>query len=131
MEKKIPLYTIDVCSTDFCCDAYFDGSGNRYSIRYHYCKDQLEYRSGISFFRMLSLRQRAESCCTAWHIENAYDALVEIEGSRWKAELENEIPLHLREPDGWHHYMIYLDSAGCFEIIAKSWTVIPEEKVKP
>jgi hypothetical protein len=26
-----------------------------------------------------------------------------------------------------HHFMIYLDSAGCFEVIAESWEVLPEE----
>ena len=26
-----------------------------------------------------------------------------------------------------HHYMIYLDSAGCFEFIAESWEAIQDE----
>jgi hypothetical protein len=31
--------------------------------------------------------------------------------------------------DKWemHHYMIYLDSAGCFEVIAESWQSLTDE----
>jgi hypothetical protein len=47
-----------------------------------------------------------------------------IEASAWLAEMRNDTPESTWE---MHHYMIYLDSAGCFEVIAASCEVLPEE----
>jgi hypothetical protein len=29
-----------------------------------------------------------------------------------------------------HHFIIYIDSAGCFEVAAESWYLIPEERIE-
>jgi hypothetical protein len=29
-----------------------------------------------------------------------------------------------------HHYMLYLDSAGCFEAVAASWSLLPEKRIE-
>jgi len=127
MSFKKPLHTIPVPSTDFAIEAYFDGHGSTPSIRFGYNKDGVIYQSGIKFSKVAAVRTRAERCCAAWHIEGAYDTLVEVEGSSWLAEIRDDTQELWRNNWQMHHYLIYLDSVGCFEVIAESWAALPEE----
>jgi hypothetical protein len=126
MSTKKPVYTVPVASTDFTREAFLDASGIAPTIRYGYESDSGECLTGIKFNQVSAFRKRSERCCSAWHIEGAYDTLVEVEGSSWAAEIANDVP----EPylANWkpHHYMIYLDSVGCFELLAQSWEALPE-----
>jgi hypothetical protein len=122
MNRKKPLYTIPVPSTSFTNDAYFDGQGISPAIRFGYTKDGAHHRSRIEFSKVLATRTRAERCCQLWHVEDAYDTLVEIEDSPWVEEMRADTNERWRNEWEMHHYMIYLDSAGCFGVIAESWT---------
>ena len=62
-------------------------------------------------------------------MEVAYDTLVEIEESFWIAEMEVDVPEPYRDEWNPRHFMIYLDSVGCFEFLAQSWKALPEELV--
>jgi hypothetical protein len=85
-------------------------------------------RGGIEFKTVSATRTRAERCCKAdRHIAGAYDALVEVEGSDWLKEILADTDKDWRHKWELHHYMIYLDSAGCFELIAESFHVLPTE----
>lgn len=121
MNTKTALYTVAVPSTDFTTEAYWDGKGASPAIRFGYEKDGIDYRSGIEFHGVLAMRKRAERCCTEWHIQGAYDTLVEIDCSPWVQEVRAATNAQWRDKYDMHHYMIYLDSVGCFEVIAKSW----------
>jgi hypothetical protein len=77
------------------------------------------------------MRKRAERCCTAWNIEGAYDTLVEVEDSPWVVEMRADTQERWRDHWAMHHYMIYLDGVGCFEVIADSWAALAEEAVCP
>jgi len=128
LDKK-NLYQVPVASTDFVADAYYE-QGHPTAIRYYYRRDGANYRSGIQFTRVRSTRTRAESSCTAWHVEGAYDTLVEVVNSTWVQELQletSETQASMGEHWKMHHYMLYLDSVGCFEIIAETWEALPEE----
>lgn len=128
MSSKKLLHTVPVPSTSFATEAYFDGQGITPSIHFRYEKDGGMYRSGIKFSKVAAVRTRAERCCTAWHIEDAYDTLVEVEGSSWLDEIRSDTQEMWRNEWQMHHYLIYLDSAGCFEIISESWAALPEEE---
>jgi hypothetical protein len=130
MSPKTILYTIPVASTSFAAEAYYHDR-HPAAIRYSYFRDEMECRSGIRFKRVYAVRMRSESCSKAWHIENSYDTLVEIEDSPWTQELQSDtLDIQQSRGEKWemHHYMIYLDSSGCFEILAESWEVLPEER---
>ena len=125
--SKKPLYTVPVASTAF-------ESGGAYmllgTIRYEYYREGVHHRSGIRFKRIKATRTYSESASKAWHIEGAYDTLVEIENSPWVEELQADTADRQRRlGEKWemHHYMIYLDSSGTFEVIAESWEALPEE----
>jgi hypothetical protein len=86
------------------------------------------FRSGIRFKGVVARRERGESCSTEWHHE-ADDRLVEIENSDWLKEIytdTDDSSRHLWKQK--HHYMIYLDDAGCLEFIADGWELMPVEE---
>jgi len=121
MTAKNLLYTIPVPSTSFTTEAHFDGKES--AIIFCYERDRSIHRGMIKFRGIAAMRKRAERCCTAWHIEGAYDTLVEIAESDWLKEIRADTNLQWRDRWEMHHYMIYLDSVGCFEFIADSWAV--------
>lgn len=127
MSNKKSLHTVPVASTSFVIEAYFDGRGVTPSIRFGYEKDGAIYKSGIRFSKVTAVRTRAERCCTGWHIEGAYDTLVEVEGSSWVDEVRADTQEMWRNKWQMHHYLIYFDSVGCFEVMAESWAALPEE----
>jgi hypothetical protein len=125
--SKQALYEIPVASTSFLREAYWDGATS--SIRFAY---ELEYGETpeyqirevqIKFRRPMLLVTRAESFCRVEHIEGCYDTLVEVTPSAWlQSEYTEEVQTKARMKE-LHHYMIYLDSVGCFELLAESFTV--------
>ena len=124
MEIKKALYETPVPSVDFSIEAECCGN----VIRFAYQKDGLEFRSGLRFKRVKATRSRSESACTVWHID-AYDTLMEIESSQWADEVRADTADKQRRlGQTWtmKHYIIYLDSVGCFEFLAESWEVLDE-----
>jgi hypothetical protein len=126
MGTKTQLYKIPVPSTDFTIPAYFDGQGVCPTIRFGYKVNGREEHFCIAFSKVAAMRKRAERCCTQWHIEGAYDTLVEVESSAWVQEIRADTQAMWRDKWAMHHYMIYLDSAGCFEIVAESWAGVSD-----
>ncbi|HVK37689.1 MAG TPA: hypothetical protein VNA88_04200 [Candidatus Kapabacteria bacterium] len=116
--RKRRILEVDVPSTDFIEEAYWDGRGAAPALRYSFADRGSIVSSGIQFASVKALRKRSENLCTAWHIDEVYDALVEIEDSEWMAELRADADGYPEFLDGMHHYMIYLDSVGCFEVVA-------------
>ena len=122
MQSMTPLYQPPVASTSFSGEADFSYP----VLRFQYRRAGVLYRSGIRFEMITASRMRTERCCTVWHIE-AYDTLVSVEGSAWLKEIVADTDETWRHKWKMNHFMIYLDSAGCFEFIAESWGVLPEE----
>jgi hypothetical protein len=125
---KRRMYTVPVPSTGFTREAYFDGSQVKPAIRYEYQAGGKVVRGGICFRRVAATKHLGEPYCTAWHVADCYDVLVEIVESRWLNEL-NQNAAESSEVSDLHHYMIYLDSVGCFEIAAEGWETIQDAKV--
>src|SRR5208282_2137709 len=117
MSSKIPLYKVPVPSTAFTTEAYFEDKGPRPAVCFTYKSNGEEQEGQISFSRVAAMRTRAARCCTPWHIEGAYDTLVEVEDSAWVKEVRADTQPLWKDKWPMHHYMIYLDSAGCFEVI--------------
>jgi hypothetical protein len=125
---KVPLGTLTTPSTAITSEVVFEFAYGSVTLRFEYDKDGLSYRGGVEFGRVRAYRFRAEGHCSAWHIEGTYDTIVEIEDSDWIKELRAEVA------DGqdifeMHHYMLFLDGSGCFEVIGGSWSLFPEIRV--
>jgi hypothetical protein len=125
---KNVLYSVPVASTSFLKEAYLH---ERDEIMFTYKLNDKIITNRLIFHKVSAQRTRNERCCTVWHIDKAYDTLVEIENSDWSAEIKKNTTQHLRNDQNYHHYMIYLDSpecGGCFEFIADSWEVLEDEQ---
>jgi len=99
-------------------------------IRFEYQRGGAYYRGALRFKRVCATRTRNEPFCTLFHLEDAYDTLVEIAPSPWLEEVRRDSAAwaeRYRDPMAWHHYMVYLDSSGCFEVIAEGWEQLPEK----
>lgn len=76
------------------------------------------------------MRKRSEICCTSYHVKNSYDKLVEIEESDWVAEILADTDEYWKNKITPHHYMIYLDSVGCLEILAQGYKINTSDSSK-
>lgn len=96
--------------------AVFTDLGGDAELRCVYERNGARYVGGFSFQRVQAYRFRQEAYCTAWHVEDAYDTLVEVDGSSWIGELREAF--HHEYPAPLRHFLIYVDSAGAYEVAA-------------
>lgn len=124
MERKLPLGTLPVASTSFTSHSVFEAPGGHAILRFDYEIDGESRRGGLRFDKVRAFRYRAEGHCTLWHVDGVYDTLAEIAESEWVSELSAA-----NSTGQWeiHHFMIYVDSAGCYEIAAGSWAWLSED----
>lgn len=113
-------YTEDVVFTDACGDA---------ELRCTYERHGSMFAGGLRFHGVCAYRARAESLCTAWHIEDAYDTLVEVEQSEWVSELWAAEPGETWGQRTIRHFLIFIDSAGAYEVAAEDVEWLPEVAV--
>ncbi len=125
--QKRSLYELPEPSTASVTDANLHVIGKFGVLKFDYLRDDTPYRSGLKFSGIVATRTFGERCCTAWHIEQCYDTLCEIEDSAWIDEIRNQMPDRYRNELNVRHFIIYLDSAGCFEVLADSFEHITEE----
>lgn len=127
MDKLVkPLFTIAAPSTSIYSGVKLSHPGGILTIYFDYKRDGKIYQSGLSFDKVRAYRYRAESHCTEWHIKEFYDTLSEIENSQWVESIKKDTPSDIKW--GMKHYIIYFDSAGCYEIIASSWKELSEKE---
>ena len=97
------------------------------TLRFDYDRDGDAFRSGLRFKGVRAYRFRSDIHCTADLIA-FFDKLVEIRSSEWLVELIAAMPDDLKSSArSAHHYAIYIDSTGCFEVIASAWEKMKEE----
>jgi hypothetical protein len=129
VSEKVPLATLPVPSTSFLSDPVFEDLGGDALLRFEFDRDGVAYRGGLRFEKVRAYRFRSEGHCTAWHVEGVYDTLAEVSGSEWVSELLDAESAGSRGRWEIHHFMIYVDSAGCFEVGAASWSWLLEERL--
>ncbi len=124
MNKKL-RGKLSMPSTDITSDVVLDSDGENATLSFTFDDGGNRFDTGITFHKVRAGRWRAEGHCTKWQIDGAYDTIVEVQGSDWIDELSN--PESLNPNDEWpmHHFMLYMDSAGCFEFVAESWHFLP------
>ena len=75
---------------------------------------------GVLFIKPRAFRKREEIYCTGWHVKDVYDTVCEIKNSDWVAELRKDAVPEWRDRWVMRHFMIYVDSFGCLEVVAAS-----------
>lgn len=118
--KKHPLFTLPYPSTSAVQEPKLLDQDKGLQILMVCDDDGANCPVNVLFVKPRAFRKRAEIYCKEWHIKDAYDTVCEIEGSDWVAELRNDAVPEWRDYWTMRHFMIYLDSFGCFEVIAES-----------
>ena len=114
------VYRLPVGSSRFHDAEYWDDT-----LYYDFVRAGARTCGRIRFERVPAYHFRAERCMQIWQYDAA-DVLVEVEDSEWLREIRAETDPHTREPEMMHHYAVYLESIGTWEIIAASWQALPE-----
>ena len=91
--------------------------------------DGREHPVGVLFVKPRAFRKREETYCTGWHVKDVYDTVCEIRDSDWVAELRNDAVPEWRDRWVMRHFMIYVDSFGCLEVVAES-AALDDEGIK-
>lgn len=106
---------------------FTDAEGNA-ELRCTYERHGSMFAGGLRFHGVIAYRARGESLCSAWHIEDAYDTLVEVEKSDWVSELRAAEPSETWGQRKIRHFLIFIDSAGAYEVAAEAVEWLPEEE---
>ena len=123
---KVPLGELPVASTSLSSGVAAEMVGGDLTLRFTFPRAGAAYRGGVLFEKVRASRWTTESLCTAWNIEGAYDTIAEVEQSDWVDELQAAEPAHHRGFWAMRHFMLFIDGAGCFEVVAASWSLLPE-----
>ena len=124
--RKVALATLPTASTAITSDVELASDGASASLGFDFDRDGVIYRSGVRFSKVRAIQWRAEGQCSVWHIEGAYDTVIEVEGSSWVSELERSQSQRPNKPWTIRHFMLFIDSAGCYEFAAESFEILPE-----
>jgi hypothetical protein len=121
MKKRAAGYQLPVPSTELVSDVKFEHVGGTAALLFEFDAKGRRTHSRLEFYDVRAYRYRAELHCTAWQIEGAYDSLVEVGNSDWAQQLRDGTPTESQDQWQLRHYLIYFDSAGCYEILASGW----------
>lgn len=119
------LYSLEFPSTGLNPEPHWEKN----SIFMEFNENEKQIPVEIKFVRIFAIRTRSEICCTTYHIKNAYDKLVEIDDSDWVSEILLDTQESWKNKITPHHYMIYLDSVGCFEVLAQGCEVYKQNNI--
>lgn len=129
VQKQVPVGELTPPSAEIVSDVMSIFDGGALELRFEFDLDGVVYRSGVRFEKVRAHRYRAEGHCRPWHVD-VYGIVAEVEDSDWVADLSVSEPAETW--GGWvlRHFMLYIDSAGCFEVVAGSWGLLPAEPVR-
>lgn len=127
---KLSLFSLPLPSTAAIQEPKLTAQDNGSLFLTMICDDEGRNQTqGVLFIKPRAFRQRAEKHCALWHIENVYDTVCEISESDWIDELRRDTTPDWRDYWVMRHFMIYVDSFGCLEVVAES-AVLDEAGVK-
>jgi hypothetical protein len=123
--RKVPLGTMSVTSTELAVEPVLTDAGGDVLVRWEFDRDDRRYAAGVRFPTARAYRVRSDSQCTAWHMDETYDTVVEVEDSSWVAELRAVDPAAAAYFT-MRHFMLYIDERGCYEVVAADWEMLPD-----
>jgi hypothetical protein len=73
-----------------------------------------------SIYQKTCVQEEIGDLLHEWHVEGTFDTVCEVKGSDWVDELSAAAPPEWRNQWVIRHFMIYVDSFGCLEVVAES-----------
>jgi hypothetical protein len=118
--RTSPILTLPFASTAVAQSPQLLTVGADLVLAVEFIENGLQGPFWLRFRKHRAHRMRAESYCTPWHIESVYDTLCEVASSPWIDELRAAAAPEWRDYWVMKHFMIYVDSFGCLEVVAES-----------
>ncbi|MES2934502.1 MAG: hypothetical protein V4805_13560 [Pseudomonadota bacterium] len=118
--KKTPLFSLPSSSTDAIHSPFLSDQDEGLLLSMT-CDDNGSDRFiRLRFLKPRAFRKREETYCTTWHVKDTYDTVCEVSDSDWVEELRRDAVPEWRDRWVLRHFIIYVDSFGCLEVIAES-----------
>ena len=124
---KHPLFSIQGPSTGAIEGPHIHDIGSDLLLTLTLDDDGRIRKNEILFVKTRAIRQRNEPYCTSWHVKDAYDTFCEVQPSSWVVELLGDSHLSRKDEFVLRHFIIYLDSFGCLEVVAESARLLPDD----
>lgn len=121
--QKLKILMLPFPSTVAVDDPVLCTSGSDLLLSIDFDDDGTRGSACLRFGKQRAFRKRGEIYCTAWHVTDVYDIVCEVQGSDWVQELLSASVPEWRDQWVMRHFMIYIDSFGCLEVVAESVTL--------
>ncbi len=109
-----PVWTLPHKSQEFNEGPRIRHEMDRLTIAYDFETEDGSYQwEELSFSGVAAIAFTGAAYCTEDQV-GAYDKLVEVTDRHWARTLEGM-------PQDVHHYRIYFDDAGCYEVLARAF----------
>jgi hypothetical protein len=118
--KKLKVLELPCPSTAAISDPSLRTDGLALTLSINFDDEGRERPVCLRFHKPRAFRKRSESLCTAWHVSETYDVVCEVQDSDWLRELRSDAVKEWRDNWVMRHFMIYVDSFGCLEVMAES-----------
>lgn len=118
--KKKKLLVLPFASTSVLSDPSLRTDGGDLLLSIDFDDDGQTHPACLRFVKQRAFRKRSESYCTEWHVVDVFDTVCEVLESDWVSELRAASASEWRDQWVMRHFMIYVDSFGCVEVIAES-----------
>jgi hypothetical protein len=100
---------------------------HRQVLYFHYGPRSRRVRAGFRFNGVVAIQIRSDTCIERWQDDTYYE-LAEVLDAPWKDHvLDAAVEGYSWYRDVKHHYAIS-DDSNCYEFIADSWELLPEEE---
>ena len=118
--QKLKLLELPLASTAVTRGPTLYTDGGELLLSMDFDEDGRKRSACIRFTRQRAFLMRSEIYCTPWHVTETFDTVCEVQGSEWVQELRSAAVPEWRDRWVMRHFMIYLDSFGCLEVVAES-----------
>lgn len=118
--KKLPIFSLPYPSTDIANGTSYRNEGGDLLLSMDFYENNNKHTVNLRFVKERAFRGRSEIYCTTWHIDDVYDTVCEVQGSKWVKELLSDCASGWEDEWVMRHFMIYIDSFGCIEVVAES-----------
>lgn len=118
--QKLKVLELPFASTALVADPTLCADGGDLLLSMEFDDEGPRYSAQLRFVKERAFRSRSEIYCTSWHVTDTFDTVCEVQESDWVQELRAASVPEWRDYWVMRHFMIYVDSFGCLEVVAES-----------
>lgn len=126
--KAVPVQPLCVPGFGACSEPRVAAESGVVRIMFLFPSAEEDFNRGVVTFQgVLAYRWTAE-VAMAEYIEGAYSTVAELPDSHWLSEVQRatrdkQTVATVLSGEGLHHYVVFFDDYGCYEILAQSFDI--------